>query len=222
VEVQDNGSGVEQAQQALIFEKFRQGGTAAGRPQGTGLGLPISRQIVEHLAAASGFEALQAVAPASRSAYRGASHRRLQFPHARRMSWSGRVQTKTETFMSHKVLIADDEPNILISLEFLMKREGYDVVVVRDGQQAMEAIVRDHPDLVLLDVMMPVKSGFDVCQEVRATDGIRDIPILMLTAKGRDTDIAKGMAMGATAYMTKPFSTREMARRVREMLERPV
>ena len=70
-----------------------------------------------------------------------------------------------------------------------------------------------------MDVMMPVKSGFDVCQEVRATDGVRDTPILMLTAKGRDTDIAKGMAMGATAYMTKPFSTREMARKVRELLE---
>ena len=124
--------------------------------------------------------------------------------------------------MSHKILIADDEPNILISLEFLMKREGYDVVVVRDGQQALEAIIRDHPDLVLMDVMMPIKSGFDVCQEVRATDGFRDTPILMLSAKGRDTDIAKGMAMGATAYMTKPFSTREMARKVREMLESAV
>ena len=123
--------------------------------------------------------------------------------------------------MSHKILIADDEQNILISLEFLMKREGYDVVVVRDGQQAFDAIVRDRPDLVLMDVMMPVKSGFDVCQEVRATDGIRDTPILMLTAKGRDTDVEKGMAMGATAYMTKPFSTREMARKVREMLEPP-
>jgi len=121
--------------------------------------------------------------------------------------------------MSHKILIADDEPNILISLEFLMKREGYDVVVVRDGQQALEAIIRERPDLVLMDVMMPVKSGFEVCQEVRATDGVRDTPILMLTAKGRDTDVAKGMAMGATAYMTKPFSTREMARKVRELLE---
>jgi two-component system alkaline phosphatase synthesis response regulator PhoP len=124
--------------------------------------------------------------------------------------------------MGHKILIADDEPNILLSLEFLMKREGYDVIVVRDGQRALEAIARDHPDLVLLDVMMPIKSGFDVCQEVRATEGISDIPILMLTAKGRDTDIVKGMAMGATAYMTKPFSTREMVLRVRELLERPV
>jgi DNA-binding response OmpR family regulator len=120
--------------------------------------------------------------------------------------------------MSHKILIADDEPNILISLEFLMKREGYDVVVVRDGQQALEAIIGGHPDLVLLAVMMPVKSGFEVCQEVRALDAVKDTPILMLTAKGRDVDVAKGMAMGATDYITKPFSTREMARKVRELL----
>jgi DNA-binding response OmpR family regulator len=127
-----------------------------------------------------------------------------------------------ETVMRHRILIADDEPNILLSLEFLMKREGYDVVVVQDGEKAFEAIVRDRPDLVLLDVMMPIKSGFEVCQQVRATDGISHIPILMLTAKGRDTDIAKGMAMGATAYLTKPFSTREMAQKVRELLERRV
>jgi two-component system alkaline phosphatase synthesis response regulator PhoP len=120
--------------------------------------------------------------------------------------------------MSHKVLIADDEPNILISLEYLMKREGYEVVVVRDGQQALEAIIRERPDLVLMDVMMPLKSGFEVCQEVRAMALVKDTPILMLTAKGRETDIAKGMGMGATAYMTKPFSTREMAKRVRELL----
>jgi DNA-binding response OmpR family regulator len=120
--------------------------------------------------------------------------------------------------LSHKILIADDEPNILISLEFLMKREGYEVVVVRDGQQALEAIVREHPDLVLMDVMMPVKSGFAVCQEIRAIEAVKDTPILMLTAKGRDIDVAKGMAMGATAYLTKPFSTREMTLKVRELL----
>ncbi len=120
--------------------------------------------------------------------------------------------------MSHKVLIADDEPNILISLEYLMKREGYEVVVVRDGQQALEAIIRERPDLVLMDVMMPLKSGFEVCQEVCAMESVKDTPILMLTAKGREIDIAKGMGMGATAFMTKPFSTREMAQRVRELL----
>ena len=121
--------------------------------------------------------------------------------------------------MSHKILIADDEPNILISLEYLMKREGHEVIVARDGQEAIEAILRERPRLVLLDVMMPKKSGFDVCQEVRATESIKDTLILMLTAKGRDTDVAKGMGVGATAYMTKPFSTKEMAQKVRELLE---
>jgi DNA-binding response OmpR family regulator len=122
--------------------------------------------------------------------------------------------------MTHRILIADDEPNILVSLEFLMKREGYEVLVARDGQQALEAIVRERPDLVLLDVMMPVKSGFDVCQAVRADESLASVKILMLTAKGRDTDVAKGTALGADAYVTKPFSTRELAARVRELLGR--
>lgn len=121
--------------------------------------------------------------------------------------------------MSTKILIADDEPNILISLEFLMKREGYDVVLARDGQEALDAIARERPALVLLDVMMPVKTGFDVCHEVRNNEALRDTLIVMLTAKGRDTDVAKGLALGANAYMTKPFSTRELVQKVKEMLE---
>ena len=120
--------------------------------------------------------------------------------------------------MGQKILIADDEPNILISLEFLMKREGFEVVLARDGQEAIDAILRERPALVLLDVMMPVKTGFDVCSEVRASETLRDTVILMLTAKGRDTDVAKGLALGANAYMTKPFSTRELVDKVHEML----
>lgn len=120
--------------------------------------------------------------------------------------------------MSSKVLIADDEPNIVISLEFLMKREGYDVSIARDGQQALDAIRKLRPDLVLLDVMMPVKSGIEVLQAVRADEELGGTRILMLTAKGRETDVAKGLALGADAYMTKPFSTRELAERVRRML----
>jgi DNA-binding response OmpR family regulator len=121
--------------------------------------------------------------------------------------------------MSHKILIADDEPNILVSLEYLMQREGYAVSVARDGDEALAAILRDRPDLVLLDVMMPKKSGFEVCQEVRANDATRGTLILMLTAKGRDTDVAKGLGSGADAYMTKPFSTKALVQKVREMLE---
>ena len=121
--------------------------------------------------------------------------------------------------MSKTILIADDEKNILISLEFLMKREGYAVFVAHDGQEAIDAISRERPDLVLLDVMMPKKTGFDVCQEVRANPDLKDILILMLTAKGRDTDIAKGLAIGANGYVIKPFSTRELAQKVHDMLD---
>jgi DNA-binding response OmpR family regulator len=118
----------------------------------------------------------------------------------------------------HKILIADDEPNILISLEYLMKREGYEVVVARDGDEALAAIRRERPALVLLDVMMPGKTGFEVCELVRADAELAATKIVLLTAKGRDTDIAKGLAIGATDYITKPFSTRELAQRVRELL----
>ena len=120
--------------------------------------------------------------------------------------------------MSKRVLIADDEPNIVISLEFLMQREGHAVSVVRDGIAALEAIRRDRPDLVLLDVMMPGMSGFDVCQAVRADESLAAVRIVLLTAKGRETDTTKGLALGADAYITKPFSTRELAARVRELL----
>ena len=125
--------------------------------------------------------------------------------------------------MTHKILIADDEPNIVISLEYLLQREGYTVVVARDGQEALDSIVRERPALVLLDVMMPHKSGFEVCQAVRADERVQATRILMLTAKGRETDVAKGLALGANAYMTKPFSTRELVQKVAELLgETPV
>lgn len=122
--------------------------------------------------------------------------------------------------MTHKIVIADDEPNLVIPLEYMFKREGFEVSVARDGQEALDAIARVRPHLVLLDVMMPRKSGFDVCQVLRADEANRDIRILLLTAKGRDDDVAKGLALGADAYMTKPFSPKELVLKVRELLER--
>ncbi len=121
--------------------------------------------------------------------------------------------------MSKTILVADDEPNIVISLEYLLQREGYVVIVAKDGQEALDVIARDKPDLVLLDVMMPNKSGFEVCQAVRADEALRHTRILMLTAKGRETDVAKGLALGADAYMTKPFSTKDLVQKVAQMLE---
>ena len=120
--------------------------------------------------------------------------------------------------MTHKILIADDEPNIVVSLEYLMKRAGYQVLVARDGQEALDLLRRERPALVLLDLMMPVKSGIEVCQELRADDSLRGTKVLMLTAKGRDTDVDKGLGVGADAYMTKPFSTKELVAKVAQML----
>ena len=120
--------------------------------------------------------------------------------------------------MGTKVLIADDEPNIVVTLSFMMKREGYDVQVARDGPEALEMIRRERPDLVLLDAMMPGMTGFDVCEAVRADAAVRETRILMLTAKGRETDKARGFGAGADAYMTKPFSTRDLMSKVRDMM----
>ena len=120
--------------------------------------------------------------------------------------------------MTKKVLIADDEQNIVISIEFLMKREGFVVVIARDGEEAWQKVQQEKPDLVLLDVMMPKRNGYEVCQAMRADPALAATKILMLTAKGRDTEIAKGLAIGADAYMTKPFSTKELVSRARELL----
>lgn len=120
--------------------------------------------------------------------------------------------------MSQRILIADDEPNIVISLEFLMKREGFDVQVAMDGEAALQAIAAQLPDLILLDVMLPKLNGFEVCQQIRAHPQWQSLKVLMLTAKGRDTEVSKGLALGANAYMTKPFSTRDLVAQVRQLL----
>ena len=120
--------------------------------------------------------------------------------------------------MAHRILIVDDEPNIVVPLEFLMKREGYEVAVAEDGQAALDALAAKAPDLVSLDVMLPKMSGFDVCRQIRADARWRGLKILMLTAKGRESEMQKGLELGADAYVTKPFSTRDLVARVRTML----
>jgi len=120
--------------------------------------------------------------------------------------------------VGQRILIADDEANIVVSLEYMMKRAGYEVLIARDGREALGMIERERPDLVLLDAMMPGMSGFDVCQAVRASEALRDTRILMITAKGRETDLARGMGVGVDAYLTKPFSTRLLLGKVQELL----
>jgi DNA-binding response OmpR family regulator len=120
--------------------------------------------------------------------------------------------------MAKKILIADDEPNIVTSLEFLLSRAGFELRVVRDGQAALQAVEEFRPDLVLLDVMMPLLSGFEVCQSIRANSAWHGVKILMLTAKGREAEVSKGLALGADAYVSKPFSTKALLERVNELL----
>jgi DNA-binding response OmpR family regulator len=120
--------------------------------------------------------------------------------------------------VAKKILIVDDEPNIVMSLEFLMTREGFTVAVAGDGEEALLRMREFSPDLVLLDVMMPKKSGYDVCREIRANPDWANVKVVMLTAKGRDTESAKGLALGADAYVTKPFATRDLAAQVKRLL----
>ena len=120
--------------------------------------------------------------------------------------------------MGKRILIADDEPNIVVSLEFLMKRMGHLVRVANTGEDALNAVGEFKPDLILLDVMMPRMSGYDLCQSVRENPAWNGIKILMLSAKGRDIDASKGMAVGADAYVTKPFSTKELVAKVQQLL----
>lgn len=120
--------------------------------------------------------------------------------------------------MHKKILIADDEPNIVISLEYLLKREGFEVFVAGDGEAALQMVDEHHPDLVLLDVMMPRRSGYEVCQRLRERPDGKQIKVIMLTAKGRDVEVSKGVSLGADLYVTKPFSNSELVAKVNALL----
>jgi len=120
--------------------------------------------------------------------------------------------------MSKRILVVDDEPNIVLSLEFLMKQAGFDVVTATDGEEALREVESNIPDLILLDVMMPKLDGYAVCQTIRTKDEYESVKIIMLTAKGRDIEREKGLSLGADDYVTKPFSTQEVVEKVQQML----
>jgi DNA-binding response OmpR family regulator len=120
--------------------------------------------------------------------------------------------------MGRKVLIADDEPNIVEALEFLLQRSGFEVHIARNGDEALRLIEVHRPDLVLLDVMMPQRSGYEVCQRMREREDWRHIKIVMLSAKGREVEVNKGLSIGADLYITKPFSTRELVAEIKGLL----
>jgi len=120
--------------------------------------------------------------------------------------------------MANKILIVDDEPNIVLSLEFLMKQAGFQVSTAADGEAGLEAVAAECPDLILLDVMMPRKNGYEVCQAIRENPAWEHIRIIMLPAKGREVEKEKGIALGADDYVTKPFSTQEVVEKVQALL----
>jgi DNA-binding response OmpR family regulator len=121
--------------------------------------------------------------------------------------------------MSKTILIVDDEPNIVIPLQFLMEKNGYQTLVAQSGEEALEAVSKYSPDLVLLDIMLPGIDGFEVCEIVKLNPEWKHIKIIFLTAKGRDVDIAKGMVLGADEYIAKPFSNKQIVESVKKLLE---
>jgi DNA-binding response OmpR family regulator len=123
--------------------------------------------------------------------------------------------------MSKKVLIVDDEPSIIVAIQFLMEQSGYETIVAFSGEEAIEAVAKHHPDLVLLDIMLPVVDGFEVCQRVRENPEWKDIRIVLVTALGSEANAAKGMALGADAYIIKPFANADLIAKVKELLACP-
>jgi two-component system, OmpR family, alkaline phosphatase synthesis response regulator PhoP len=118
-----------------------------------------------------------------------------------------------------RVLIVDDEPHIVLSLEFLLQRSGYETISAADGEAGLALVHRQRPDLVLLDVMMPKRNGYEVCQAIKSDPGVQGIPVIMLTAKGQEVEILKGRELGAAAYVTKPFGNAEILEVIRSVLE---
>lgn len=120
--------------------------------------------------------------------------------------------------MAKRVLIVDDEPNIVAALEYLLQRSGYEVRAAGNGDEALHEIEKFGPDLVLLDVMMPRRSGYEVCQRIREHEDWKRIKVIMLSARGREAEVNKGLSLGADLYITKPFSNAELVARIGDLL----
>jgi DNA-binding response OmpR family regulator len=121
--------------------------------------------------------------------------------------------------MPKEILIVDDEPSIVVPIQFLMEQQGYNVIIAENGHDALDLIYKYIPDLILLDIMLPGIDGYEVCEIVRLNPKLRDIKIIFLTAKGREVEIAKGLALGADAYITKPFSNADLVAKVKTVLD---
>jgi DNA-binding response OmpR family regulator len=121
---------------------------------------------------------------------------------------------------NHKILVVDDDPYILMSLEFLMKKNGYDVMVARNGTEALEIVNKQIPHLVLLDIMMPDVDGYEICKHIKSSAQLKNTQVIFMSAKTKETDIKKGYDLGAALYVTKPFSTRELVKQIKELLDK--
>jgi DNA-binding response OmpR family regulator len=119
---------------------------------------------------------------------------------------------------THTVLVVDDDPYILMSLEFLMRKNGFEVLVARNGTEAMEILSLRKPHLILLDIMMPDVDGYEICRHIRNTEALSHTQVVFLSAKSSDADVQKGLSMGAALYITKPFSTRHLVKEVKQLL----
>jgi DNA-binding response OmpR family regulator len=131
--------------------------------------------------------------------------------------WLGIKQR--QLFMPKEILIVDDEPDVVVPIQFLMEQQGYKVIIANSGEDALALIYKYKPNLVLLDIMLPGIDGYEVCEIVRLNANYRDVNIVFLTAKGREAEIAKGLTLGADAYISKPFSNDELVAKVKELLE---
>lgn len=123
--------------------------------------------------------------------------------------------------MSKKIVLAEDEPQIARLIEFKLKKEGYSVTSKENGEEALKAIKEDKPDLILLDIMMPVMGGYEVLRRLKEDENLKSVPVIMLTARAQEKDVVKGIDMGAEDYITKPFHPAELLARVKRILDKP-
>ena len=117
-----------------------------------------------------------------------------------------------------KILIVDDEPNIVMTLEYTFKKSNYEVFIARDGQEALDILKTNFPDVIILDIMMPMVDGFATLEQIRKDDNLQHTKVMFLSAKNKESDVEKGLALGADAYMTKPFSIKKVVEKVEELL----
>jgi two-component system alkaline phosphatase synthesis response regulator PhoP len=120
---------------------------------------------------------------------------------------------------SPRVLIVDDEPHIVLSLEFLLERAGYETAAAADGEEALAMVRLLRPEVVLLDIMMPNRNGYEVCQAIKSDPELRSTPVIMLSAKGQEVEVLKGLELGASSYVTKPFGNTEILEAIRAVIE---